>query len=328
MGLPERLRWEQARRGVGFGLGFLLLLSSMASSASGEEGDWFATAPIEQLLVGWEQAGSRGRERIDARLVSDRNGALESLRSVAQNGGLKEQLLAVSYLGEMRDLGSLSVLERLASASQVASLRVRALVAMEELGDPSALRVARSSLQPPPLDEPLVAAAALLALGSFGEASDLDIARAWLQHSLPIVRLQAAVALARLGDYEGEGVVVELSRSDDPLLAKRATQALGLFESETAARRVAEIVESPNAVWRSYGLVAQHSMSIRKLDEQVRRVELMDLVGDSNRVVAEWALRRLLRTDEVAALSAFRAAESKGPQRARAERLLKLRGAI
>ncbi len=281
------------------GLG-LLLFGGLAETAQADPG---------ATIRAYGEASRGEREQLLDQLGRDRARSLGALRSAAAHGDVDERVFAVRTLGEMRDPGSLGALLA-ATADPSAKTRKHAAAALRRLGDASAV---------PRLRELVVATqergllkVALVGLGELGGREDIPRVRPFLSHPEGSVRVTAAGVLAMLGNEEGLSLLLAATQSDDPVVQKNATFALGYSRSTQARDRIEAILGDPAASWRSQAAMALTQRSLTGADDATRARRLGELVRGSDKQVSSWALARLAATDAPEAARELAAIEAQG----------------
>lgn len=258
--------------------------------AAASPDDAYAQLSSESLARQWNEAAPPQRERIEAELAGRGAEATEALVRRLRDGVAEERVLACATL----DAGNLAAVRTLVAAADDGEreVRIAALMALGRSSSPSALERVRTKLA-----ENLPAGelnAALAALGRLGQACDLDMLRTYLAHEEVTVRVNAAAAMALLGSAEGEAVLLAATGSASPQAQREATYALGLLDTPTAARRLEEIVASPDARWRTEAEIALECRTLRAMrSEHEASLRLTALAESANDGVAAWARESL-----------------------------------
>ncbi len=262
----------------------------MAPGQGHSQTQYKAMAP-EALVQAWPAATRPDRALIEDALVEQRATSLPALRQAVRAGAVAEKLFACALLAEMRDQESATTL-LVATLDADARVRTRAVSALRIIGDRSAAarlrQLVRAEKSGPILKVSLVA------LGELGTAGDAALVRPLLSHAYQDIRVMAAGALGMLGDSAGEEILLAASRGADPWTQKQATFALGYLGSPAATARLHEILDDPFAQWKSYAAmgVALQQLRVQSPPEQVATLDA--LARGQDRLVADWALDRLV----------------------------------
>lgn len=268
-----------------------------------------ARADADATIRAYADASRGQRQRMLDDLSADRAASLAALRTAAEGGDLEERVFAVRTLGHMRDPASLGVLLA-ATADPSAKARKHAAAALRRLGDPAAL---------PRLRELVVAnqergllKVALVGLGEMGGPEDIPRVRRFLGHAEPSVRITAAGVLAMLGVEDGLPLLLAAMDSDDPVVRKNATFALGYSGSPQAREQLEAILNDPAAPWRSQAAMALTERDLANANDTARADRLGALVRGSDKQVSSWALDRLAASSSPAAARELAALEAAG----------------
>jgi len=282
------LRWALA---VGMFLVFPALtpIGSLGQTAGGEK---YSMMSPQALIQAWESAGRRERPLIEDALIGNRLASLLVLRDRLINGSYEEKRFAASLVAEMRDRASV---DALLAASHDADNRVRtrAITALRLIGDPRALPRLRELAQT--ASEGPVLKVTVAALGRLGSSQDLGLLRPMLLHSDAHVRVIAAAALAMQGSSEGQAILLESTRSPDPLAQQEATFGLGYLATPEARARLSEILDSPAGRWKSYAAIGLALQDISAMGVNAKRVEYLSRLAKQRQdwIVAGWAVEQL-----------------------------------
>jgi HEAT repeat protein len=272
-------------------MGLVVMLAVGASGAALAQGSRFERlAPIE-LVDAWEGASRQEQPEIVERLLDDRDAALPALRTAAVTGSTRARRFAVRMLGEMRDSAGVPALLA-ATAHPDVSVRKGAVYGLRAIGDRGAAPRIRALVQTA-TDRGLLKGA-IAALGALGDAGDAPRLRPLAMHPDASVRVMAAAALAMLGSAEGEDVLLAALDGGDPLAEKNATLALGYLDTAAARGRLQAILDDPDGRWKSYAVMALAQQNLRAESAPQQAQRLGALAGGRDRLVAAWALERLV----------------------------------
>lgn len=286
----------------------------------------FEMMEAEVLVQLWEKAMSNPeRADIEEALLQKRASSLPVLRRTVLVGSRNQKLLACSLLAEMRDTAAIKPLLG-ALEDRDERIRIRAVLSLGKIGDASAITPLRKMLGKNSLSNSLTKSI-VVSLGRLDSREDIPIIRSCLSNSDESVRVNAAVALAMLGSTEGQELLLQSTRSFNPMVRKEATHSLGYLNTSKARNRLLEIINDPQGEWKSY---AQISIAHQQLLGRApwERVEyLSSMVKHENQRVAEWAIDRLGEIDDPESYALLKSISMEDSEIGhKAQRQLKARG--
>lgn len=134
------------------------------------------------------------------------------------------------------------------------AVRVGAIQALEECGEPGVIPWIRTSLSD---EHPAARFAGCVALGSLQDESAAAILRDRLADDTPSVRVAALYALHRLGDQSRSGFLPQyMLEDDDPAVRRNATFALGRLDEPGAIKIIARAMRDEDKGVRQHALEA------------------------------------------------------------------------
>ncbi len=267
---------------------FVLALTQDWASATSD--DAYAHVPTETLTNQWREADGPERESIEAELIRRQGEATGTLILRLQDGTPDEKLMACAMI----DASDRAAIQALLDATDDGdrAVRIAAWLALGRSGSSTVVGKLRGTIaEALPIGE---LNAALAALGMLGDRRDLDLLRCYLGHEAVTVRVNAAAAMALLGSAEGEATLLAATHSDSPQAQREATYALGLLNSPLAERQLMDIVQTPDARWRTEAEIALETRHLRfARSEQEKSARLEALAESGNDGVAAWAREML-----------------------------------
>jgi HEAT repeat protein len=248
--------------------------------------------------------------------------SLPVLHEVVLTGTLEQKRLALRLLADMRDTRSAETLLLTAAGDSDILVQTRAIIVLRDIGDRSVTPTLRDLLRTSRSE--FVLSALLAALGKLGSSHDIPLVRPWLASSEEGVRVQAAAALALLGNTQGQEILLVSTRSKDPLMQQWATEALGYLNTADARTRLKDILDDPEAHWKSYARIALARQELSMKGAREKTDFLRRLTRDRNDRVARWAVEQLAELGTAEATQLLRDVASKGGRIGeRAQRRLK-----
>jgi len=305
-------------------VGCLLVASTPALAGDGERQgqERLRTMSSRELIQSLETASRLESWEIADALIDDWDASLPVLHEVVLTGTFEQKRIALRLLADMRDSRSAQTLLLTAAGDSDILVQTRAIIVLRDIGDRSVIPTLHDLLRTSRSE--FVLSALLAALGKLGSSHDIPLVRPWLTSSEEGVRVQAAAALALLGNTEGQEILLASTRSKDPLMQQWATEALGYLNTADARTRLKDILDDPEAHWKSYARIALARQELSMKGAQEKTDYLGRFTRDRNDRVARWAVEQLAELGTAEATQLLRDVASKGGRIGeRAQRRLK-----
>ena len=245
------------------------------------------TMSPQKLIEAFGTATQSESTEITDMIIDKKKDSLPVLRETILRGTPKQKILACRLLGEMRDMDALANLSQAVQEPDV-QVKVHAINALREIGDPSAARVLRKLMKEEKNKGAIICT--LLSIGKLGDKSDMEKLKEYLANPEADVKVTSAVALAMLGDTGVQDILIDMSYEKEPFVSRTAVKGLGYLNTNAATKRLNQIVAEPNARWKNDARIAitQHQLKGKSPLEQA--TILKTLAEDKAELVAEWAV--------------------------------------
>ena len=286
----------------------------------------FEDMSVTELVDLLETATVHEKQAIVDRLLDDVPAATNVLRSKLLTGSDRQKMFACSFMGLVRDRGSIV---NLTQAIDDANPKVatRAILTLADFDKGQILQKVKKKLGK--TNNRAVLKSGLVYIGKTGSAKDITVLKSYLFYSDESVRVDAAGAMALLGNASGLQILLDGVDSDNPAVQKEATYLLGFLNVPAATERLEQILATPEGRWKSYAGIALLQQTLNGKNDNEKLQLLIDVVAsEKNTRVFKWAAEQLSNLNTPQSRQILQeVAELQGPLGRQARRLLKARRA-